>query len=508
MPILRLDKRTLILGLIVFLVALTIRIWHITSANYLDHNGDSYHHWLTSYLTATHGYVHTDYKGNNLNIAWLPLYHYMIAILMNTFKVYNLNVQHGFNILLGSLTCLIVFVLARHFNSLEVGFAAGLALAVQPWFVEISTLGVSEIAAIFLLMVGIYLFSRRKITVAAIPVALAMLIRYEAWVFALPMVIVGVVQKRVSRGQFVSYSLVCLAVVIGWSLNSWIQTGQLTSWYTIQSMTVMWDRLFTSHVGGALEYVGLLIEATSGMFLVGLLVGLLRSDRDARMLFFLELTYLLIVIFQFFRGTAPFQVRFLSYLFPLTAALSPGAVRFLSRILRRSDRKTALSILFLAIIVVFPLWHQFWIIAPTTDQTRLDRHVAAELVAGELLGRIHVEGNILCDSPTIIYYSQLDPDKFYSTNNLEWYKQTWNKSQLAAWMSERDIRYLVWQNVSYSASWWLFPEFSNGGELALPQITFKMIVSTNTDFGPIYIYHVETLLTGNQIMRLNYANSQ
>jgi 1-deoxy-D-xylulose-5-phosphate synthase len=51
----------------------------------------------------------------------------MIAILMNTFKVYNLNVQHGFNILLGSLTCLIVFVLAQRLNSLEVGFAAGLA---------------------------------------------------------------------------------------------------------------------------------------------------------------------------------------------------------------------------------------------------------------------------------------------------------------------------------------------------------------------------------------------
>jgi hypothetical protein len=227
------------------------------------------------------------------------------------------------------------------------------------------------------------------------------------------------------------------------------------------------------------------------MFLLGLLAGLAKSDRDARLLISLEIIYLLVMVSQFFRGTVPFQVRFLSYLLPLTAALSCRSAGFLSNLSKNLGRKRKLGSLILVVIVVFPLWNQFWIIAPTTDQTRLDRHVAAELIAGQLLGKIYENGSVLCDSPAIIYYSNLDPGRFYSTSNLEWYRQTWNKSEFAVWMKERNVRYLIWQNVSYSASWWLFPELSSGRGLQLTELTFRTVAFISSDYGPIYIYKIE-----------------
>jgi 4-amino-4-deoxy-L-arabinose transferase-like glycosyltransferase len=494
----RFARSSVVQCLVVFLAALAIRIWHITSANYLDHNGDSYHHWLTSYLTATHRYALIDFKGN-ISISWLPLYHYMIAFLMNTFQVYSLDVQHAFNILLGSLTCLLVLVLARESGSLGIGFAAGLALALQPWFVDITTLGVSEVSAIFLLTSGIYFFLRGKVTLSAIPVALAMLIRYEAWIFALVLLIVGMIQKRSTQKQFATYAIVCAAVVVGWSLISWIQTGQLTSWYTIQTATVRWDRLFTGTTGSIQEYLEMLVRMTSGMFLIGLCVGLLKNDRKAKLLLALELGYLLMIVFQYFRGTVPFQARFLSYLFPLTAVLSPSIVKFSSKLLRRQNYRFVVSFLILTMIVVYPVYDQYWtILSPKVDQTQFDRHVAAELIAGKLLGETYTNGTVLCDSPTIIYYSHLDPSKFLSTNELEWYTRTWSKSELASWIGIHEVRYLIWQNVSYSSSWWMFPELSNGSELRVffgnnQQMMFKMIAWTSSDYGPIYIY--ETIVS-------------
>jgi len=219
---------------------------------------------------------------------------------------------------------------------------------------------------------------------------------------------------------------------------------------------------------------------------------MLKKDRDTRLLFLLAVAFLSMVVFQFVRGTAPFQLRFLSYLFPLTAILSSKVTTLPTIVSKFPNKRILLSFFALAIVVVFPLWNQYWILAPTTDQTRLDRHVASEMVAGELLGNTYTGGTVLCDSPTIVYYSNLDPSRFYSTSSLGWYPQTWNKSELAAWIRERDIRYLVWQNVSYSASWLLFPELSSGSGLDLDSITFRMLVSTSSRFGPIYIYEVTT----------------
>ncbi len=491
---LRLGKNALILALIVFLVALVIRSWHVTLVNYLDHNGDSYHHWLTSYLTATHGYVHTDFKGSTINVAWLPLYHYIIAVLMNMFNVYDLRVQHGLNILLGSLTCVVVFVLARNSGSPEIGFGAGLALAVQPWFVDVTTLGVTEVPAVFLLVLGIYLFVQKKVSLSAIPIALAMFIRYEAWIFALAFLTVGLVQRR-SIKQLIIYAIICASVVVSWSLNSWTQTGHFLQWYSNQAATIRWDHLFTTGIGTVPEYLETLFEVTSGMFLLGLAVGLLKKDRSTRLLVLLELTYLLAIILQSFKGSIPYQVRFLSYLFPLTAALSANVVGFLSALIKRCSIRNMLTFFILATIVVSPAYNQYWILAPTTDQTKLDRHVAAELVAGQLLNKTYVDGNVLCDSPTIIYHSHMDPAKFYSTSSLEWYSQRWNKSDLVTWIRDQDVRYLVWQNVSYSASWWMFPELSNGNEFQIffdnnREITFRIVAWTISDFGPIYIYGI------------------
>jgi len=70
-----------IVSIVIFVSALVVRLWFMTYRG-VDYYGDSYHHWLISYLTATNGYVYTDFKPNTMNIVWLPLYHYANAFLI------------------------------------------------------------------------------------------------------------------------------------------------------------------------------------------------------------------------------------------------------------------------------------------------------------------------------------------------------------------------------------------------------------------------------------------
>jgi hypothetical protein len=113
-----------------------------------------------------------------------------------------------------------------------------------------------------------------------------------------------------------------------------------------------------------------------------------------------------------------------------------------------------------------------------------------EVKAGEALKEIYDGGFVISDSPTIIYFSSIPPEKFYSTNNLFWYKDSWNKTELQNWLLNHNIKYIVWENASYSASWWLFPELKEKYTLKLNNATLQLIFSEETDFLNIKIFKV------------------
>jgi len=471
-------------------VAALVRVWRTFTR--IDYYGDSYHHWLISYLTATNSYIYTDFKPNTMNIVWLPLYHYINAFLMNISGIYDLTVPHSVNIVAGSLTCILVYKTARLSLNRTLATAAGLSLAVQPWFIEINSWGVTETLTALFIISAIYFYFKGNPTYTTVSIVFSMLTRYEGWVFASMLLLAAVIERRWRKKEYAFYLVACSSIVLGWSLWSYVNTSDFIAWYRLQSTMLRWDVLF---LGGQQRldlytltlYLRLVLDTTSYVFLIGLAACMVKKPprRNAMLLALFELAYILLISVQHSLGSALLHPRHLVYVFPITAALC-------FQILERIDikkipyilpKKIALSIL-MVVLIAMPVVVQIDLFKPTSYL------IESEIDTGLELRRIYHGGNVICDSPAIIYYTQLDPRSFYSSNYMFWYGETWNKLELQGWLNEHDIVYLVWQNVSYSATWWLFPELGQGKSLRIDRIEFKLVYTSSTELPPIYVYEI------------------
>jgi len=471
-------------------IAAVARFWRVFTR--IDYYGDSYHHWLISYLTAVNNYVYTDFKPKTMNLVWLPLYHYINAFLMNISGIYDLTVPHAVNIIAGTLTCILVYKTARLSLNKTFATAAGLSLAVQPWFIEINSWGVTETLATLFIISAIYFYFNAKPTYTAVSIALSMLTRYEGWVFASMLLLAAVIERKWTKKEYLIYLVACSSIVLGWCSWSYFNTSDLFAWYKLQSTMLRWDVLF---LGGEQRldlhtltlYFNLVLDATSYTFLIGLAACILKKPprRTAVILAILELTYILLISFQHSLGSSLLHPRHLAYVFPITAVL---CFQFLEGINARKlphilPKKIVLPVLMVSLIAL-----------PVVTQTDLFKPqsylIEPEINTGLKLKQIYRGGNVICDSPAIIYYSQLDPKSVYSSNYIFWYGSTWNKLELREWLKQNHVTYLVWQNASYSATWWLFPELALGKSLTVDQIGFELKYTVQTELQPIYIYEI------------------
>ena len=471
-------------------VAALIRVWRTFTR--IDYYGDSYHHWLISYLTATNSYVYTDFKPKTMNLVWLPLYHYINAFLMNSSGIYDLTIPHAVNIVAGSLTCILVYKTARLSLNRTLSTAAGLSLAVQPWFIEINSWGVTETTTALFFICAIYFYLKGNPTYTTVSIVLSMLTRYEGWVFASMLLLAAVIERRWRKKEYALYIVACLSIVLGWSLWSYLNTSDFVAWYRLQSTMLRWDVLFQGKqlrldLYNLTLYLKLILDTTSYVFLIGLVACILKKPprRDAIVLALVELAYILLISVQYSLGFALLHPRHLVYVFPITAALSFQILERINinKIPYILPKKIALTIL-MVLLIAIPVVAQIDLFKPTSYLIESEINTALEL------RRIYHGGNVICDSPAVIYYTQLDPRSFYSSNYLFWYSGTWNKVQLREWLSEHHVAYLVWQNVSYSATWWLFPELRQGRSLSIDRIEFELRYTSSIEQPRIYVYEI------------------
>jgi len=471
-------KQTLYLGLI-FLIAFLFRVYRLNIMS-IDYYGDSYHHWLISYLTAKNNWVYTDFKPKTMNLVWLPLYHYLIAFLMSLTQTWNISVLHWFNLILGSLTCMLIYILTLQVsNEASLAFFAGLSLAVQPWFIELNVLGLTETLTVFLLILTLIFYFHFKLNffLPAI-IGLLMLTRYEAWFFSSILALTLLFQKK--KKIFLSCIFVMALIFLVWCLWSYINVFDPLAWFKMQKSMVEWDWLYaygetSSSLKRIIEYPKLIMDVTSNLFLLGLISGILNfKKRNLRLIFILTIFYTTLLSIQFYLGKLLLQSRHIIYLLPLTGILYTQL--FL-------NKKSLMSKAALLLMVFIPTIAWGSMLTVKTDKS-------IEVKAGEALKEIYDGGFVISDSPTIIYFSSIPPEKFYSTNNLFWYKDSWNKTELQNWLLNHNIKYIVWENASYSASWWLFPELKEKYTLKLNNATLQLIFSEETDFLNIKIFKV------------------
>lgn len=442
---------------VIFGSALLIRICHMIIRG-LDYYGDSYHHWLVSYLTATNGYAYTSFK-EEMRIVWLPLYHYISAFLMNSTGIYDLTVPHAVNIISGSLTCVIVYSIAKNLSGREaLGIAAASSLALQPWFVNLNTLALTETLSCLFIISAIHFYLLGKHMPFLASITLAMLTRYEAWFFAAVLLSLAAIQRKFGAKRLLASTICAGAVAIAWCLWSYANTNDLLAWYRIQTIMTGWDvRYFYGRTGPNFHrlanFINSMINMTSWLLPIGLAAGLLQRRAEVRAIAILESAFLLYLGAQILLGGSLPEPKYSIYVFPLTSILSVSPLGGLS--LKSSHLKKALFAASLLLIVLLPL-RDVWVFPVKTYV------VKPELEAGLALATIYEGGGVISDSPAVIYYSRIDPRRFHPSSQIHWYAKGWSREKLKEWYIGNDIRYMVWQNASYSSLWWLYPELSGG----------------------------------------------
>jgi hypothetical protein len=214
-----------------------------------------------------------------MNLVWLPLYHYLIAFLMSLTQTWNISVLHWFNLILGSLTCMLIYILTLQVsNEASLAFFAGLSLAVQPWFIELNVLGLTETLTVFLLILTLIFYFHFKLNffLPAI-IGLLMLTRYEAWFFSSILALTLLFQKK--KKIFLSCIFVMALIFLVWCLWSYINVFDPLAWFKMQKSMVEWDWLYaygetSSSLKRIIEYPKLIMDVTSNLFLLGLISGI------------------------------------------------------------------------------------------------------------------------------------------------------------------------------------------------------------------------------------------
>ncbi len=455
--------------IMVFMAALAIRIWHWASLSY-DWYGDSYHHWLISYLTARNSFAYSDFRAPGMNLVWLPLFHYLSAIGMWATGISDLTIPRALNILIGSACCALAMVIAKDsFESRIAGLVGGLGLALQPWFVGINVLGLSESLAAFLTLSSLFFYLKGRFASSSLAAMLGMMARYENWLHAALLLTLGILQRRF-RARDLALHILCMAAVFaGWSYWSYANTGNPLYWYEAEASAVRHD------VGWILgtergywdlfHYFWLLNTMTAGLFIVALLAP--KRNFRLRAIYFLLLSIFLTVSVGYYLGANLGEERFAISVVPLISILSPWIIQDRSKGIGSRALRRGVLVLALILMTAIPFASQIWVFE------RKCYAIAPERRGGLWLKENYRDGRIFCDSPAVIYFSEIDPGKFISVDPLA--GSMGNGGNAIEWLKASDVKYIVWMRASYSSSCMLFPELGAGRDVDIGEASFKLV---------------------------------
>ncbi|MEM7133550.1 MAG: hypothetical protein AAF702_45070 [Chloroflexota bacterium] len=413
-------------------------------------------------------WVYSDYKG--LEIIWLPGYHYLISAVMFGWGRFDLLPAHVVNMILGSMACgLMAWLISDVTSNWLAGLGAGVTLALMPWHIAYSHMNMPEVMA-GLLLLGLLLAAYKDWPIL-LPILgfVGSLTRHE---LTLAIFIIGV-WLWVQRGWLVSLRLwlgsgIALA---GWSWWSWYRTGEFLGWWSRSVMAAAHDATFNRAAGSRLADVGTLVETvnqaypllpviclTGVMVLVGICCFRWHYDlpRYTWLLIAVLATHWVVLGRSFVNGYLPVaDPRFVLITLPALVGIGIIVIMAIPQpALRWATTAIAFWILFLSLFKQIP------------EFSRRAYVTHPEKAAGEYLATIaahHGSESYWVDAPTAIYYSQLDPKRFFSSNKLlaKTLYMHENGSDIAlAAIKEEKIRYVLWEDVSYTFVGQIWPQMS------------------------------------------------
>ena len=468
--------------------------WAVT-----DFWGDAYHHWLISRLTLENDWAYADYKG--LETIWLPGYHYLIALAMTFTGRFDLAPAHLVNVVLGTFACgLITQLVSEITRDWRVGLGAGLTLALLPWHIAYSYINMPEVMAGVLLLLCLLAARRGHAVWLAVLAFVSALTRHE---LTLLLAVVGL--WLLWRRQWRAALGMALGAVLGlgvWSWWSWHITGDALAWWSQYREATAWDARFWAEAGVRVADMQTLVEAARrafpplipvGLILIGVLIiprWRKRIPSEGWLLVVLVGFHWLVLASGFVAGHLPSaNPRYVLVSLPLLAGVAVIAVAAVS--------SQILRLLVAGIFAVLLAWS---LPNQLPEFRGMAYTLAPERAAGEHLGATaSAEGSFWVDAPVAIYYSELQPERFRSSDRL--LPHAIREPSLDADLAreairEHGIRLVLWEDVSYTYVQRIWPQMADGQTFEQDGVRFVPVFQYSgweLDYGarPTLLWKVE-----------------
>jgi len=253
----RLSTTEIVLVPAILAVALVLRLAWIGIADAQPNSitcGDPFFYDVFArFLAAGQGFVRI---GGQATAQWPPGYPAMLAVIFKLFG-HKIILAKLLNVLLGTATCLLAYLIGRRIWNRTAGLIAALVLAVFPGQVFSPTLVMSEVPATFLVALFVCLvaffaidsLSWQRAAAIGVFIGVISFVRGETIFLALPLILVWAVASR-SFLSGLRYGAIALAatglVILPWVVRNWVEMG-----YPILMSTGSGENLIAGHWPGA-----------------------------------------------------------------------------------------------------------------------------------------------------------------------------------------------------------------------------------------------------------------
>jgi 4-amino-4-deoxy-L-arabinose transferase-like glycosyltransferase len=450
-------------------------------SGFLDPFEDGYQNWWISANLASTG-QYWDRHSMMTQGNWLPLYHFFGAGVLEIAGLRSMGALKDANIVLSSLTSLLVFFVSRRRGPL-------IALAATSFFtfnfidVVVSGWATGESLATFLILLGYAMLfqldgrTSRRYWIAGFALGLAVMVRYEAWlIVGLLIVFILLARKhdRTTRAMFVS-TLPALAFMVGYFAYS-TQWGFLPSIIINQTSTDLRYQLSVGTQASPATALGRWWTGYLGFFPLVLPVGagysILRLRREFGSWIVVALWGFITAYTLVLFGNPSFRYVMISV--PFLSIFASFGLAFLA--LRLGHRGTgdsagkvrrtliaALAGTVLLSATLLPSIAVSWGPGFATSQAMEPLARAGKYVRTLALS----EGKILLsESPIAAYFSGYPPDRILGSR---WLPD--NRSVALAFLKSTTA-YVVYMGVPYYKLRMLFPELQNGASTADFQLLY------------------------------------
>jgi uncharacterized membrane protein len=438
-------------------------------ASFLDPFEDGYQNWWISANLASTG-QYWDRHSMMTQGNWLPLFHFAAAGVLELAGLYNMVAVKAINIVLSSLTALLVFAIARRDGPIA-GLAATSFFSFT--FIDIVVSGwatAESLATVLVLLAYAAIFhfhglGNKRYWIAAAALALATLTRYEAWLIVGLLVLFVLIRKDAERTMRLVTVIPSIAVMGAFFLYA-LQWGFLPAIVVAQTST---DIRYQLAIGTQPNPGDLLSRWWTGYLLmlpvvlpVGAAYAVRQFRRDFGSWVVLSLWGFIVFYSALRFGNPSFRYVMISVPF-LSIFTARGLGIVVGRIVAYRHRMASAIRITPAFALVFVVLFAAGSLLPSTVLFWTDGFASSGPMvplehAGLFVQSLPQDPSriLLSESPIAAYFSGYQPDRILGSR---WLSD--NRSAALSYM-KANVQYIVYMGVPYYRLRILFPELQKG----------------------------------------------